>query len=128
MPGLRRRPGAQADINPATVRLLFDQNLPPRLVSSLSDLYPDSMHVRDLGLQAADDETVWAYAVEHGLAIVSKDSDFRQRSFLFGPPPKVVWIRRGNCSTTEIEAILRTYHDDLLAFDQDEEGSFLALA
>ena len=110
------------------MRLLFDQNLPPRLVRSLADLYPDSMHVRDLGLKAADDETVWAYAVEHELAIISKDSDFRQRSFLFGPPPKVVWIRRGNCSTTEIEAILRTHYDDLLAFDQDEEGSFLALA
>ena len=86
------------------------------------------MHVRDLGLQTADDEAVWAYAVEHGLAIVSKDSDFRQLSFLSGPPPKVVWIRRGNCSTTEIEAILRTHQDDLLAFDQDEDGSFLALA
>ena len=29
-------------------------------------------------------------------------ADFRQMSFLFGAPPKVVWIRLGNCSTEEI--------------------------
>jgi predicted nuclease of predicted toxin-antitoxin system len=33
---------------------------------------------------------------------VSKDTDFHQRSFLFGGPPKVVWIRLGNCSTEDI--------------------------
>jgi predicted nuclease of predicted toxin-antitoxin system len=109
------------------MRFLFDQNLSPRLVSLLSDLFPGSMHVRQAGLQAADDEVVWAYAVEHGFAIVSKDSDFRQRNFLFGHPPKVVWIRRGNCSTSEIEIILRGEYNGLLAFDQEGAGAFLAL-
>jgi predicted nuclease of predicted toxin-antitoxin system len=40
---------------------------------------------------------------------------------------KVVWIRLGNCSTREIEEILRAHHADLLAFEQDEYGAFLAL-
>ena len=48
-------------------------------------------------------------------------------SFLFGQPPKVVWIRRGNCSTREIEIIIRAYYNNLLAFDQDEAGAFLSL-
>lgn len=109
------------------MRLLFDQNLSPRLVGLLSDLFPGSMHVRQAELQAADDEDVWAYAVDHGFAIVSKDSDFHQRNFLFGQPPKVVWVRRGNCSTSEIEIILRGSYDGLLAFDRDEAGAFLAL-
>jgi len=47
---------------------------------------------------------------------------------LFGHPPKVVWIRLGNCTTAQVEALLRTRHADLLAFDQDAEASFLALA
>ena len=80
-----------------------------------------------MGLQAADDGTLWAHAAEQGFAIVSKDADFHQRSFVLGYPPKVVWIRRGNCSTAEIEEILRVREADLLAFEQDEDGAFLAL-
>jgi|TARA_B100000315_G_scaffold256507_1_gene302581 predicted nuclease of predicted toxin-antitoxin system len=110
------------------MRFLFDQNLSPRLQDLLADLYPGSIHVRAVGLKSADDEAVWSYAAQHGLTIVSKDSDFRQRSFLFAHPPKVVWVRRGNCSTTEVEAMLRGHHDNLATFEQDEEGSFLALA
>ena len=96
------------------MKLLLDQNLSPRLARTLAAIYPDTTHVRDVGLQAADDDTVWAYAAEHGFVIVSKDADFHQRSFVLGPPPKVVWIRRGNCSTAEIEGILRSREADLL--------------
>ena len=59
--------------------------------------------------------------------IASKDSDFHQRSFLFGDPPKTVWIRRGDCSTSKIEGVLRKHYSDLKGFDRDEQGSFLAL-
>ena len=110
------------------MRLLFDQNLSPRLVRELADCYPESLHVRDIGLQSSPDEAVWAYAAEHGLTIVSKDADFHQRSLLFGSPPKVVWIRRGNCSTNDIQALLRARRADLSAFDRDAVKAFLALS
>jgi len=84
------------------VKLLLDQNLAPRLVAALAALYPDSKHVRDVGLAAANDDDVWRYAATGGFTIVSKDADFHERSFVLGPPPKVIWIRRGNCSTTEV--------------------------
>jgi predicted nuclease of predicted toxin-antitoxin system len=109
------------------VKLLFDQNLSPRIVKTLADVYPGSVHVRDVGLNNALDEAVWEYAARHGLTIISKDSDFHQRSFLFGPPPKVIWIRRGNCSTKEIEAIMRAHRTDLQEFEQGEESAFLTL-
>lgn len=109
------------------MKLLFDHNLSPRLTKALSDHYPGSIHVRDVGLHSADDDTVWKYAIRHGLTIVSKDADFHQRSFLFGAPPKVVWIRLGNCSTQHIEGILRAHHRDLLAFVESDEGAFFAL-
>lgn len=57
-----------------------------------------------------------------------KDSDFHQLSFLRGHPPKVVWIRRGNCSTDEIESLLRQHEADLRAFEQDSDASFLVLS
>ena len=62
-----------------------------------------------------------------GLTIVSKDADFRQRSFLFGHPPKVVWLREGNASTTGVETILRMHYHDIDTFATDEDNSFLAL-
>jgi predicted nuclease of predicted toxin-antitoxin system len=84
------------------MKLLFDQNLSYRLVPALESLYPGSVHIRDVGLATADDETVWNYAKQHGLVIVSKDMDVYHRSILFGHPPKVVWIRLGNCTATHL--------------------------
>jgi len=109
------------------VKLLLDQNLSPRLVPALVDLYPGSAHVREVGLQTADDDTVWRHAAAHGFVIVSKDADFHERSFLLGHPPKVIWIRRGNCSTDDVISLLRDHHAAMLMFEGDEEGSFLAL-
>jgi len=109
------------------VKLLLDQNLSPHLVSKILDLFPQSTHVRDLNLQSASDPEVWSYAANHNYVILSKDADFHQMSFLYGPPPKVVWIRRGNCSTSEILKILRGHVEDLVAFDENSETAFLTL-
>ena len=98
------------------MKLLFDQNLSPRLKSRLTDLYPDSDHVSNLGLDQAHDNEVWEYARDNDFVIVSKDTDFSEMSVLRGYPPKVVWIRRGNCSTDEIESILRQDNSLLDAF------------
>ena len=109
------------------MKLLLDQNLSPRLVREILDLFPQSVHIREANLQLASDAEVWSYAAAHHYVIVSKDADFHQMSFLYGPPPKVVWIRRGNCSTSEILGILRDRARDLAAFDTDPESAFLAL-
>ena len=110
------------------MKLLIGENLSPRLVVAVSDLFPRSVHVRDVDLHSASDQSVWEFARVHGFAIVSKDADFRQRSFLFGAPPKVVWIRRGNCTTEDIEALLRSYHEWIEAFNGNSEEVFLSLA
>ena len=109
------------------MKLLFDQNLSHRLVESLAALYPESSHVRLLGLKTADDDSVWVFARAHGFTIVSEDSDFHQRSLLFGFPPKVVWIRRGYCPTEAIEQILRDRQADIERFDCDTSHAFLIL-
>jgi predicted nuclease of predicted toxin-antitoxin system len=110
------------------VKLLLDHNLSFRLVPTLASLYPGSMHVRDLGLTTATDEVIWSYARQRGLVIVSKDSDFYHRSMVLGHPPKVVWLRVGNCTTATIQVLLQTRHADLLTFEHDLVASFLALA
>ncbi len=75
------------------MKLLFDHNLSYKLVERLAELFPDSEHVRNINLQKADDRTVWDFAGANSFAIVSKDEDFHQLSFLYGAPPKVVWVR-----------------------------------
>jgi predicted nuclease of predicted toxin-antitoxin system len=110
------------------MKLLFDENLSHKLVRLLADLFPDSVHVRDVGLKAADDPVVWEYAKTNGLMIVSKDSDMHQRSFVFGYPPKVIWVRLGNCSTSDVERLLRRHFDSIKAFYKDINASFLSLA
>jgi len=110
------------------MKLLFDQNLSFRLVRLLADLFPDSLHVRDVGLQASDDSEIWQYAQDNSLIICSKDSDLHQRSFLFGFPPKVIWVRLGNCSTADVEALLRKYSATIKLFGEDDYASFLTLS
>jgi predicted nuclease of predicted toxin-antitoxin system len=110
------------------VRLLFDENLAPSLVSRLADRFPGSLHVRTAGLASAADDEIWRYAQQQGLVIVSKDDDFRQRSMLLGAPPRVIWLRLGNCSTTEIEQVLRSRELDVRQFYADGEASLLVIA
>ena len=112
---------------PPDVKLLLDQNLSHLLVGKLSDVFPGSGHVRDFGLQNADDLVVWNFARDQDYMIVSKDSDFRQLSFLRGCPPKVIWLNVGNCTTTHIETTLRTHVVRIIAFYRDPVASFLVL-
>ena len=78
------------------MKLLFDENLARSLCDRLKDVFAASEQVCGAGLEQANDADVWEYAKHHGLTIVTKDSDFHQLSFLYGPPPKVVWLRMGN--------------------------------
>ncbi len=87
--------------------LLFDQNLSRKLPARLSDVFPRSFHVGTAGLDRASDDVIWEYAKKNDLCIVTQDSDFAERSRLFGAPPKVVWLRCGNSTPREVEAILR---------------------
>jgi predicted nuclease of predicted toxin-antitoxin system len=85
--------------------------------SLLDDLFPDSNNVFPLGLDKTEDSRVWEYAKTNGFILVTKDDDFGDISILQGFPPKVIWIRRGNCTTAEIEKILR---NNFLAIEQIE--------
>ena len=110
-----------------SVKLLFDQNLSPKLINRLSDLYPNSNHLDLLGLGTADDSVVWKYAKDNNFVVVTKDADFADLSVLRGFPPKVVWIRRGNCSTDTIEDILRNHNSEIEDLAADLTSGILTL-
>ena len=109
------------------MRLLFDEQLSEALCDQLRDVFPDSVHVRPLAGASIPDQRVWALAIEQGCLLVTKDEDFHRLSVLRGAPPKVVWIRLGNCSTADVAQLLRRHRDAIQAFDRQAEATFLAL-
>ena len=109
------------------MKLLLDQNLSCRLVPKLADLYPGSSHVKLHGLTEAEDEAIWSFAVRNDFIIVSKDSDFHQRSLLRGHPPKFIYLRLGNCATQRILDVLRTQHDVVKEFAGRAHEAMLVL-
>jgi predicted nuclease of predicted toxin-antitoxin system len=108
-------------------RLLFDENLSPRLPTALSDAFPGSTHVRVVGLKGASDQTIWEFALKAGFTIVTKDDDFKSLSLLRGAPPKVVWLLVGNMSTAEIQQCLLRYFSTIESFIAEPTTSLLIL-
>jgi predicted nuclease of predicted toxin-antitoxin system len=109
------------------MKLLFDENLSPKLPDLCSALFPGSAHVRDCGLKGHPDEEVWQYAKANGFAIVSKDSDFHECSLLYGPPPKFIWLRLGNCTRDDLLRLLTTRVPDIQTFEANPGESVLVL-
>ena len=99
------------------MKLLFDHNLSPRLIDRLKDLYPNSNHLFNLQLDTVEDFIVWQYALEHEFTIVTKDSDFSELITLRGFPPKIIWIRIGNCKTDKIESLIRSHNQEIQTFN-----------
>jgi predicted nuclease of predicted toxin-antitoxin system len=108
------------------MRLLLDENVAPRLVERLRDIF-DIVHVRDAGLAAASDVQVWEFARESGRTIVTKDADFEEFAVLRGAPPKVVWLRLGNASTSDVERALRRHAEALREFEENREAAVFAI-
>ena len=109
------------------MKLLLDENLSRHLIGRLEDCFPDSAHVSSVGLLSASDDEIWQYARQHEFIIVSKDSDFHQRSFLYGPPPKVIWIALGNASTQQIEELLRSHTRNVRQFQDQTQTAFMVI-
>ena len=88
-------------------------------MTRLADLYPQASHVSLVGLEHASDSDVWDYARAHDCVIVTKDADFSDISVLRGFPPKLIWLRLGNCTTAEVEQAVRRGHAQIAAFAAD---------
>jgi len=109
------------------VKALLDQNLSFRLVEVFRSRFPDSCHVRDVGLAGDDDERIWALAKTEGFVIVTKDNDFLARALVRGHPPQVIQICLGNASTKQIADLLEARMDDVERFVAESTESVFML-
>jgi predicted nuclease of predicted toxin-antitoxin system len=109
------------------LKLLVDENLAPRLAGDLADLFPGSIHVSAAELGSAPDVVIWEYAKAHRLNFLTKDKDFASMSITLGAPPQVILLQTGNCSTAEIERLVRDNAVRLSDFEDDTRRSLLIL-
>lgn len=109
------------------MRLLFDQNLSLRLAGRLADMCDDARHVSLIGKGSASDEEIWLYARANAFIIVTKDADFGDFGMMYGFPPKIIWLRFGNCTTRHIEMTIRAHRDTIEAFSADPTIGLLTL-
>ena len=104
------------------MKLLFDENLSFKLCRQLADVFPGSTQVRLVGLDRADDRTVWDFAKINDYTIVTLDADLAEMAILFGPPPRVVWMRCGNQRSHVIEQILRKHAEAIVALEESSDA------
>ena len=109
------------------MKLLLDHNLSHKLPARLADIFPDSTQTRLLDLARAKDSEIWFYARTRDFIIVSKDNDFAELAVLRGSPPKVIWLRIGNCSSGAVERLLRAHAALIEEFATDAERVVLEL-
>ena len=109
------------------MRLLIDEPLSEKLTEFLQDLFPESLHVRSLGAGGAPDPMIWDLAINHDCLLLTKDEDFHRLSILYGAPPKVIWVRLGNCTTDDIEDLIRRHQQSIERFAAQDEATVLVL-
>jgi predicted nuclease of predicted toxin-antitoxin system len=110
------------------MKILLDQNLSFKLCSKLRDIFPEIIHTTEVLLETATDEEVWLYAKLNSCLLISKDSDFIEKAVIKGHPPKIIWIKAGNCSTDKIELLLRKNQRLIEDFIADKENSVLTIS
>lgn len=96
------------------MKFLVDAQLPPALTRWLLEAGHDAAHVEDVGLREANDEAIWAYALQGGALIVTKDEDFAVRSVQAAAPPVIVWLRVGNTTNRVLRAWIEPRLPDIV--------------
>ncbi len=109
------------------MKFLLDENLSPRLINRLNELFPGLMHVRDVGLKQADNRAIWDWAKANKFAILTTDSDFVALAHRLGWPPKVVHFERCDFPLRVVEDLLRRSAVRITEFEKNDNVGLLVL-
>jgi predicted nuclease of predicted toxin-antitoxin system len=109
------------------VKLLLDQNLSRKLVHALEPVFPETTHVIFARLDRATDSDIWHWARLRGFTIATKNTDMVDLCVLRGAPPKVLWLRVGNCATELILEVILRNQPRIASFEADSERVVLSL-
>jgi predicted nuclease of predicted toxin-antitoxin system len=89
------------------MKFWVDAQLPPQLAAWLAaEFQVEASSLRDLGLRdAADLEIFQQAAMQPGIVLISKDSDFVDMVSRFGPPPQLLWVTCGNVTNRRLQTV-----------------------
>ncbi|MEE1961170.1 DUF5615 family PIN-like protein [Allomuricauda taeanensis] len=110
------------------MKLLFDQNISFRLIKAIASFFPQARSVKDLKLVDSSDIEIWRYAKDNHFTIVTFDSDFFDLNTLYGSPPKIIWLKTGNMTTSSLVQLFDEQQDLIKEFIENKEGDFLMLS
>ena len=102
------------------MKLLLDQNISFRVVKRLKKHFPIVEGVRENGLYNQDDRVIWDFCRLNGYTIVTFDEDLYDLTTLYGPPPKIIWLRTGNLGNDGVVNLIVRYKPTIDFFINDE--------
>lgn len=109
------------------MKLLLDENLSPKIAKDLNDLFPDSLHVREVELQQSTDNAIWDFAKGGGYTIATTDRDFLGLANLRGAPPKIIWLRSWQHPTRDAIRVFRREAIRIAEFGAEPDTAILIL-
>ena len=85
----------------------LDAQLSPEIAGYISDKFgKECHHVFEWGVRRIPDKEIYSRLREPGMVLITKDSDFVDLQYVYGEPPKVLWLRVGNTSNARLKQIL----------------------
>ena len=103
-----------------SIRLIADENISWRLKKQLPQWEVLPSNEISQGIRLTD-LMIWQFAKTNNYTIVTFDEDFSELQNLYSFPPKIIWMRTGNVSTSEIAAILSKLETEIFKFLDDKE-------
>ena len=89
------------------IKIVLDQGLPRSAAELLRQQGWDALHVSDVGLAAASDQTILNQAEQQGRTVVTLDADFHALLAVSGASaPSVVRLRIEGLKGSELAALL----------------------
>lgn len=109
------------------MKLLFDQNISPRILKVLPLELSESQQVRFVNLKDASDFEIFQFARANDFTVVTFDSDFIDLNAINGIPPKIIWLNTGNLTTKNIADLLTKNLDTIQLYLSSETDEILEL-
>jgi predicted nuclease of predicted toxin-antitoxin system len=99
------------------MRVLIDQNISHRILPHISPLFEEVAHVKALDWIDWNDHDIFMSARKLLFdAVITLDEDFNKLLLQHGKPPKIIWLKTGNCSTSKLSAVIISHKETILNF------------
>lgn len=109
------------------MKILVDQNIAPKLIDNIADLFPDSTHVNEIVLNKSTDQEIWKYALDNDYVLVSTDNGFSNLSILSEKAPKTIFIKGEVITTLKLEWTLRVNEESIKHFVTEDPSICLTI-